>query len=232
MADQTPPPPLRGPKRDRRLSGASSRSPSFGTATARPNRPSATIAMSRVAESPSPTPSTTVASPTIVIVKVSDSPSTMPSGRRRPPVAPALSSAGSTGSTQGLSAVPAPATKAKRTRSEMANQLYAPATSADHSSYSVGMPLTVEIWSDVVCPWCYLGKRRFEDALARFEHRDEVTVLWRSFELDPEAERNPQGSSAERLAAKYGMSVESAQSKQEEITALPGAQGLEDHLDP
>ena len=67
-------------------------------------------------ESPSPTPSTTFASPTIVTVNVTASPSTIPSGRRRPPVAPALSSAGSTGSTHGLSAVPAPARKANRTR--------------------------------------------------------------------------------------------------------------------
>ena len=48
-------------------------------------------------------------------------------------------------------------------------------------------PLTVDIWSDVVCPWCYIGKRRFEAALARFEHRDEVEVTWHSFELDPDA---------------------------------------------
>ena len=45
--------------------------------------------------------------------------------------------------------------------------------------------MQVEIWSDVVCPWCYLGKRRFEQALAEFEHRDDVQVVYRSFELDP-----------------------------------------------
>ena len=45
----------------------------------------------------------------------------------------------------------------------------------------------VEIWSDIACPWCYVGKRRFEAALARYEHRDEVDVTWRSFELDPAA---------------------------------------------
>ena len=49
------------------------------------------------------------------------------------------------------------------------------------------MPLTVEIWSDVVCPWCYIGKRRFEAAMESFEHADEVTVMWRSFELDQDA---------------------------------------------
>jgi hypothetical protein len=65
---------------------------------------------------PSPTPSITLASPTIVTVKVSARPRAMPTGRRRPPVAPALSSAGSTGSTHGLSAVPAPASSAKTTR--------------------------------------------------------------------------------------------------------------------
>ena len=50
-------------------------------------------------------------------------------------------------------------------------------------------PLTVEIWSDVVCPWCYVGKRRFERALAAFDHGDEVQVTWRSFQLDPTAPR-------------------------------------------
>jgi predicted DsbA family dithiol-disulfide isomerase len=45
----------------------------------------------------------------------------------------------------------------------------------------------VEIWSDIACPWCYIGKRRFERALAAFEHADDVRVTWRSFELDPGA---------------------------------------------
>ena len=48
-------------------------------------------------------------------------------------------------------------------------------------------PITVEIWSDIVCPWCYVGKRRFETALASFDRRDDVEVRWRSFELDPSA---------------------------------------------
>ena len=50
--------------------------------------------------------------------------------------------------------------------------------------------LTVDIWSDIACPWCYVGKRRFEAALARFEHRDAVRVRWRAFELDPDAPRS------------------------------------------
>ena len=49
--------------------------------------------------------------------------------------------------------------------------------------------MEVEIWSDIACPWCYIGKRRFEAALAQFEHKDDVRVTWRSFELDPSAPR-------------------------------------------
>jgi predicted DsbA family dithiol-disulfide isomerase len=87
-------------------------------------------------------------------------------------------------------------------------------------------PLTVDIWSDVVCPWCYIGKRRFEAALARFEHRDEVEVTWHSFELDPSAPAVPEGTTAERLAAKYGMTVDEAAQRQEEVAQLAAQDGL------
>ena len=93
------------------------------------------------------------------------------------------------------------------------------------------MPLTVEIWSDVVCPWCYIGKRRFEAAMASFEHADEVTVLWRSFELDQEAPKEPEGTAAERLAAKYGMSVERARTLHAEMTERAAGEGLEFRFD-
>ena len=93
------------------------------------------------------------------------------------------------------------------------------------------MPLTVEIWSDVVCPWCYIGKRRFEAALEAFEHSDEVTVMWRSFELDQEAPREPDGTATERLAAKYGMSVERAEALHAEMTERAAREGLEFHFD-
>jgi predicted DsbA family dithiol-disulfide isomerase len=91
--------------------------------------------------------------------------------------------------------------------------------------------MKVEIWSDVVCPWCYLGKRRFEDALARFAQRDEVDVVWRSFELDPTALPERELLGAEHLAAKYGMSLEEAQSSQRRLTGLAAAEGLEYHLE-
>jgi predicted DsbA family dithiol-disulfide isomerase len=68
----------------------------------------------------------------------------------------------------------------------------------------------VEIWSDVACPWCYIGKRRFDVALDRFEHRDAVEVRWRSFELDPSAPAFREEPYYERLAAKYRMSLAEA----------------------
>ena len=70
--------------------------------------------------------------------------------------------------------------------------------------------MRVDIWSDVVCPWCYVGKRRFEAALARFAHRDEVEVSWRSFELDPYAPAELTGDYAGRLARKYGVAPDRA----------------------
>ena len=90
-------------------------------------------------------------------------------------------------------------------------------------------PLTVEIWSDIVCPWCYVGKRRLEAALAEFDRPVEVT--WRSFELDPSAPRERELPAAEHLAAKYGMSVEQAHASQAKLTELAAAEGLEYHLD-
>ena len=95
--------------------------------------------------------------------------------------------------------------------------------------------MKVEIWSDVVCPWCYIGKRRFETALARFEHRDRVEVEWRSFELDPtsESEHSPsQGPDhADRLAAKYGMSRAEAEQAMARTAAAAAAEGLEFRMD-
>ncbi|NIH85787.1 DsbA family protein [Amycolatopsis granulosa] len=90
--------------------------------------------------------------------------------------------------------------------------------------------MQVEIWSDVVCPWCYLGKRRFERALAAFEHRDQVEVVFRPFELDPGAPREPQPK-APLLAAKYGISEAEFAANEERLTRLAAADGLEYHLD-
>jgi predicted DsbA family dithiol-disulfide isomerase len=91
--------------------------------------------------------------------------------------------------------------------------------------------MKVEIWSDIVCPWCYIGKRRFETALAQFPHRDQVKVTWRSFELDPQAPARITGSLTELLARKYGMPVAQAATNQAQITGLAAKERLEYHLD-
>jgi predicted DsbA family dithiol-disulfide isomerase len=91
--------------------------------------------------------------------------------------------------------------------------------------------MRVEIWSDVACPWCYIGKRRFETALAAFEHRDEVEVRWRSFELDPGAPAAREGDRVERLARKYGTSRAQAEAMQEHITHVAAEDGVELRFD-
>ncbi len=91
--------------------------------------------------------------------------------------------------------------------------------------------MKVEIWSDVVCPWCYIGKRRFERALAAFPHRDEVEVVWRSFELDPNAPRVREGDPVDRLARKYGMTREAATAAQARVIGQAEQEGLTYRLD-
>lgn len=91
--------------------------------------------------------------------------------------------------------------------------------------------MRIEIWSDVVCPWCYIGKRRFEQALAQFEHADEVEVLWRSFELDPSAPPVRTESHAEHLARKYGVSPAQVEAMDARLIGEARKEGLDFHLD-
>jgi predicted DsbA family dithiol-disulfide isomerase len=91
--------------------------------------------------------------------------------------------------------------------------------------------MNVEIWSDVVCPWCYIGKRRFEKALAQFPHRNAVTVLWRSFELDPDAPERASGTLDELLAQKYRTTPQQAAQMNARVSGLAAAEGLDYHLD-
>ena len=91
--------------------------------------------------------------------------------------------------------------------------------------------MNIEIWSDVVCPWCYIGKRRFEDALGRFAHRDEVEVVWRSFELDPGAPAVRKGDLTGHLAKKYGTDLVGATRAIDHMTAQAADEGLEYHLE-
>jgi len=91
--------------------------------------------------------------------------------------------------------------------------------------------MQVEIWSDVVCPWCYLGKRRFERALESFGHRDDVTVVYRSFELDPSAARGVTTPTVDMLAGKYGMSTEQARDAQQQMEQRAAQDGLKFKMD-
>ncbi|MDH4235034.1 MAG: DsbA family oxidoreductase [Gallionella sp.] len=90
--------------------------------------------------------------------------------------------------------------------------------------------MQVEIWSDVICPWCYIGKRRFEMALANFAHRESVRVIWRSFELDPNAPRQYPGTLDDLLAHKYDVSPQQAAAMGERVTGIAREIGLEYRL--
>ncbi len=86
--------------------------------------------------------------------------------------------------------------------------------------------MKIEIWSDIACPWCYIGKRRFEGALAEFPHRDALEIVWRSFELDPNAPPRQARPTVELLATKYGMTVAKAQAMMDSMTATGAAEGV------
>ena len=90
--------------------------------------------------------------------------------------------------------------------------------------------MQIEVWSDVVCPWCYIGKRRLETALERFPHRDEVDVVWRSFQLDPTIPEGETFPTLPALAAKYGVSVDQMAENMHRVEELAAAEGLEYHL--
>ncbi len=91
--------------------------------------------------------------------------------------------------------------------------------------------MEVEIWSDVVCPWCYLGKRRFESALALFDHADDVRITWRAFELDPNAPKASDVPLVDLIAKKYGLTAQAVQESNRRITELAAVEGLQYRLD-
>ncbi len=86
--------------------------------------------------------------------------------------------------------------------------------------------MRIEIWSDVVCPWCYIGKRRLEKALADFPHADEVEVLWRSFQLDPGAPQEPVETVAASLGRKYGGGADAGRQMIDRVEATAAEEGM------
>ena len=90
--------------------------------------------------------------------------------------------------------------------------------------------LTIDVWSDVVCPWCAIGKRRLDAALEKFPHRDSVQVAWRAFELDPSAPRLQEGDNAARLGRKYGRTRAEAEAMIRNVEQTAAKDDLEFHL--
>jgi predicted DsbA family dithiol-disulfide isomerase len=88
----------------------------------------------------------------------------------------------------------------------------------------------IEVWSDVVCPWCYIGKRRLETALSRFPHRDKVEVVWRSFQLDPSVPEGTTHPTLPELARKYGRSEDEMRVMQSRVEQIAAEEGLDYHL--
>jgi predicted DsbA family dithiol-disulfide isomerase len=90
--------------------------------------------------------------------------------------------------------------------------------------------MDIHIWSDIVCPWCYLGKRRFEHALALFDHRDDVRVTHRSFQLDPSRPRHQTINRRAMLKSKYQLSDQQVLDMDARMERLADIEGLEYHL--
>ena len=84
----------------------------------------------------------------------------------------------------------------------------------------------VEVWSDIVCPWCYIGKRRLETALGQFEHAGDVEIVWRSFQLDPTIPRGTAEPVYDALAKKFGGSRDQVKAMTAQVGALAEAEGL------
>lgn len=92
--------------------------------------------------------------------------------------------------------------------------------------------MKVEIWSDIMCPFCYIGKRHFESALQQFPHSDKVEIEWKSFQLDPTIPENlPQTNVYEYLAQRKGMSVEQSKQMHGNVVAMAKNAGLDYNFD-
>lgn len=86
--------------------------------------------------------------------------------------------------------------------------------------------MDVDIWSDVMCPFCYIGKRNFEHALSQFTHKDQVTIVWKSFQLNPDMKTEPDKTVTQHLAEVKGWSLHEARRMSDQVTAMARAVGL------
>ncbi len=90
--------------------------------------------------------------------------------------------------------------------------------------------MQIEVFSDVVCPWCYIGKRRLEEALSTFDHADQVSVTYRSFQLDPTSPTTSELSLEQMLAQKYGRSLAQAREMNDRVSGIAATVGLDFQL--
>ncbi len=91
--------------------------------------------------------------------------------------------------------------------------------------------LKVQIWSDIMCPFCYIGKRRIEEALTNFAHKESVAIEWKSYQLDPSFISSSNDNLAEHLAEKYGRDLDWAQNMLDNMTENAKAAGIDFHFE-
>lgn len=92
--------------------------------------------------------------------------------------------------------------------------------------------MKVEIWSDIACPYCYIGKRKFENALAKFPHANEIELVWHSYELNPDLPKRPLGQSYyEYFAGLHGSSIEEVKADLQGLVDLAKEVGLDYHFE-
>lgn len=104
-------------------------------------------------------------------------------------------------------------------------------TTNRNSSMTETQTLQIDVWSDIVCPFCYIGKRHLEDALKRTGLGDSVDIVWHSFELAPEAETNTEANIYEELASRKGWSVEQSKQIHDQMEERAKQAGLDFHFD-
>ena len=92
--------------------------------------------------------------------------------------------------------------------------------------FAVGPDMQIDIWSDIACPWCYIGKRRLETALADYPHRDAVSVVWHSYQLDPSLPEHYDGTEAEYLSSRKGMPIEQVKQMFTHVSQQAAGEGL------
>ncbi|MCD6019830.1 MAG: DsbA family oxidoreductase [Bacteroidetes bacterium] len=91
--------------------------------------------------------------------------------------------------------------------------------------------MKVEIWSDVMCPFCYIGKRKFEKALEQFPHKDKINIIWKSFQLDPDSVTDPNLNAIDHLAQRKGWSKEQTIETTQHVASIARQVGLDFHFE-